>query len=127
MNHLRAQIFSPLFRGALAWQEPDTTKPLDQNQDDPINREIHEDKNDKKAADADLAESGTAAQMESGPRKKRQLDPLDTETHSFADLDADAWGAAFSGCCLPVRDVSVDNQRIWLQESLEKPIRLMMT
>ena len=35
--------------------------------------------------------------MESGPRKKIQLDLLDTETHSFADLDADAWGRPSQG------------------------------
>ena len=71
-----------MFREALDLQEPFTTKPLDYIQEDPIIREIHEDKHDKRAADADLAESGTAAQMESGPRMKRQRDLLDTETHA---------------------------------------------
>ena len=65
--------------------------------------------------------------MESGPQARRQLGLLDPETHDVGDLDADAGGRPPQGVCLPVRDVSEDNQRIWLQESLEKPIELMMT
>ena len=109
-----------MFREALDLQEPFTTKPLDYIQEDPIIREIHEDKHDKRAADADLAESGTVAQMESGSQARRQLGLLDPETHIFRDLDGDALGRPPQGISLPVRDVSEDNQRIWLQERVWK-------